>query len=245
MGAQRIWGRLSRKSRLRRAAARAVLAREEQAGADGLVMPGTAPATAAAQAGAQTKAAATELEAMQSLVSSLAALPPEAWDHAAPAVDSQTPARSRQRITPRQSLGLVAAAACLVVAFLVGSLTHPTLTGPSRLTAQTPHVALEPLPGTDRDARAVAYMTGGGGMRLHVRRLAPSAPGTYYELWLMSSNSDLISVTSFRVGRDGLAELTLRLPADPTRYRFLDISVQRVGSGTAISGDDVLRGAIG
>jgi hypothetical protein len=34
------------------------------------------------------------------------------------------------------------------------------------------------------------------------------------------------------------------LPDDPSHYRYLDISVQHLGGGIAISQDNVLRGAI-
>jgi hypothetical protein len=34
------------------------------------------------------------------------------------------------------------------------------------------------------------------------------------------------------------------LPDNPSHYRFLDVSVQRVDSGAAISRDNVLRAAI-
>jgi hypothetical protein len=81
-------------------------------------------------------------------------------------------------------------------------------------------------------------------MSLLVRRLRPSPPGTYYELWLMTSDTDLVSVASFRVGSTGTADLDLALPAEPSKYEFLDISLQRVSSGATISQDNVLRGPI-
>jgi hypothetical protein len=87
-------------------------------------------------------------------------------------------------------------------------------------------------------------MPGGGHMLLDVRDLPASAPGTYYELWLMTSRTDLVSVTSFRTGASGTALLRLVLPDNPSHYRFLDVSVQRVDSGAAISRDNVLRAAI-
>jgi hypothetical protein len=39
------------------------------------------------------------------------------------------------------------------------------------------------------------------------------------------------------------ARLSLVLPADPSRYAYLDISLQSVNAGTAHSQDSVLRGA--
>jgi hypothetical protein len=87
-------------------------------------------------------------------------------------------------------------------------------------------------------------MPGGNHMVLRVRNLPRSAPGTYYELWLMTSATHLLSVTSFRVGASGTGSLQLVLPDDPSNYRYLDISVQHLGAGVSISQDNVLRGAL-
>ncbi len=65
-------------------------------------------------------------------------------------------------------------------------------------------------------------------------------PGTYYEAWLLTDTRHLAPIVAFDVDRHGHAALVLRLPQDPHHYRYLDISVQRVG-GTAHSGHSVLR----
>jgi hypothetical protein len=85
-------------------------------------------------------------------------------------------------------------------------------------------------------------MTAPEQMQLRVLRLPPSPPGTYYELWLMTSPTHLSPVVAFRIDASGQATLDLRLPDDPAHYAYLDISRQRVGAGTGISGDSVLRG---
>ena len=81
-------------------------------------------------------------------------------------------------------------------------------------------------------------------MVLRVNHLPPSPDGTYYELWLMTDARRLAPVAAFRVGQRGSTQLTLRLPDDPRRYVYLDISRQRIGAGTAHSADSVLRGRI-
>jgi hypothetical protein len=136
----------------------------------------------------------------------------------------------------------------LAAAFLVGSLTHPTLTGTRPVASGSPgsaaRVVLRPLPPASGSGLAVAYMRGSERMSLRIRRLRPSPPGTYYELWLMTSDTDLVSVASFRVSAKGTAELNLALPAQPSSYEFLDISLQRISAGATISQDNVLRGVI-
>jgi hypothetical protein len=212
-----------------------------------------------------------ELTSMRALVRTLEQLPGQAWASElgsatqptrsaaalrAAGLPSRRPAplgrptlpglERRLRIAPR--VGGPLAAAVLAIAFFVGALTHPFAgaTGRPRVLPLSgkAHVVLKPLPGTSTGGLAVAYMPGGGHMILNVRNLPPSAPGSYYELWLMTSDTDLVSVTSFRVGASGTGSLRLVLPDDPSHYRYLDISVQHLGGGIAISQDNVLRGVI-
>ncbi len=105
-------------------------------------------------------------------------------------------------------------------------------------------VVLAPLGQAAASERAVAFMPAPGQMVLRVADLPPSAPGSFYELWLMTDRRRLEPVAAFRVGDNRRAQLVLRLPDDPHRYAYLDISVQRVGAGTTHSGDSVLRGRL-
>ncbi len=94
------------------------------------------------------------------------------------------------------------------------------------------------------DASALATMLPAGQMVVTVRHLPRSAPGTYYELWLMTNLKQLAPVSSFRVAHDGSVHLDVVLPDNPHHYAYLDISLQRIGAGTAHSSVNVLRGAI-
>jgi hypothetical protein len=193
-----------------------------------------------------------ELRAMHALAQMLERIPEPAWvselgpvpEPRAAGSAAQAPRRRRQRGWLSAGAGLVAAAG-LAAAFLAGSFTHPLTGGSSSTASPVARVVLKPVPGTGSSGLAVADMLGTGGhMRLSVRQLPRLRPGTYYELWLMTSPTDLVSVASFRVGPSGSGKLNLVLPDDPAHYRYLDISVQRVGGGQAISGRSVLRGAI-
>lgn len=234
----------------RRRAAEMVL--EEWAGAD------------VERAVAEDPRLARELAGMRAIAGTLQGVPAEAWEsHLGPAPElrpaarpqagqEQSAARPFGRLPRARGMGVafrpigaVAAAACIAGAFFVGALTHPWTSSSGSGGPAVARVVLTPVTGTGTNGRAVAYMLGGGGrMRLRILHLPRSRPGTYYELWLMTSTSDLVGVSSFRVGNGGSGELNLILPADPTHYRYLDISVQRVGGGQAISPDSVLRGPI-
>jgi hypothetical protein len=63
-------------------------------------------------------------------------------------------------------------------------------------------------------------------------------------VWLMNSTRDLVAVTSFRVSSAGRARVTVILPVDPRRFRYIDVSLQRAAAGPEHSGDSVLRGRL-
>ena len=67
----------------------------------------------------------------------------------------------------------------------------------------------------------------GGRATLAVSGLAPSRRGEFYELWLLSPPGDLVSLGSFRVAAGGRATVEVPVPVDPSRYRFVDVSVER------------------
>ena len=82
----------------------------------------------------------------------------------------------------------------------------------------------------------------GGRATLAVSGLARSRAGEFYELWLLTPPGDLVSLGSFRVGAGGRAELEVPLPVDPSRYRFLDVSVEPDDGDPSHSARSILRG---
>jgi hypothetical protein len=81
-----------------------------------------------------------------------------------------------------------------------------------------------------------------GELQLSVHGLAATTTGHYYEAWLMTSTQRLISLASFQVAKRGHAQLTVHLPTAPSRYRYIDISLQSVADGAGHSQQSVLRG---
>ena len=136
-------------------------------------------------------------------------------------------------------MALVAASAALLLGAGIGIGVLIERPG----SAAGPTVVLHALTGPSA-ARATARMTSGGRMLLAVDHLPSTAPGRFYELWLMNSDRDLVSVASFRVGANGRAQLNVPLPVAAGRYHYLDISLQQATAGPAHSGDSVLRAPI-
>lgn len=189
----------------------------------------------------EDEAAAAEVNRLAPLIGCLAALPAELWERAVPLAE-RTPRRRRTRSRPvgwpsrQRLLAILAPAAAILLAavLVIGGLARPR---------PGPTVALGPLAGAPSGARATATLVGSDHVTLNVARLLPNARDGYYELWLMTSPTRLVSVARFRVPASGRLRLDLRLPAPAHAYRYFDVTLQRVGDGGAISGDSVLRAA--
>jgi hypothetical protein len=103
-------------------------------------------------------------------------------------------------------------------------------------------LALDPVEPAGGAAHGTAtILAHGGRARFVVRGLKPSANGGFYELWLMNSADDLVSLGSFRVPASGKADVTVPLPADPDGFSALDISAEPADGNPAHSASSVLR----
>jgi len=183
-----------------------------------------------------------EVEATRALTTHLGALPVAAWPATEEAADAAAAASPRPvtAAARRWSVRPVAALATLLcvaaLAFGLGALLTDGDSGRSE-----PAIVLRPLQPTSGEEATVA-MPAPGEMLFDAEGLPTLRPGQYYEIWLMSSSSRLVPVASFGVGADGRAQVRVPLPADPTSFRYFDVSRQQVGQGTGHSADSVLRG---
>jgi hypothetical protein len=167
-------------------------------------------------------------------------LPANAWQ---PIPAGPQRSAHRPRLVWRRAHRFVTAAVvgCFGLGVAAGSLLHSGT--PSPRVPSGREVTLRPLR-TSITGAAFAELGPPDQLTLRVAHLPPSPSGTYYELWLMTNLKHLAPVASFRVGRSGHAQLTLILPNTPDAYKYLDISLQRLGTGTEHSADSVLRGPL-
>jgi anti-sigma-K factor RskA len=193
------------------------------------------------------------VEILTDAIDAMAELPAEAWDGVpAPPLEpvaspAPEPARApaiarpvrRRWLTRPAAVGL--ALAGLAAGLVVGVAVAPS--GAPRAPATLAEAQLLPIDGTSPAARGVFRLAADQTARLAVSGLAPTDRGHVYELWLMDSTRDLISVATFRVSASGRADVTLPLPAAPSHFRYLDVSLQPL-DGTALhSSHSVLRGS--
>ena len=76
---------------------------------------------------------------------------------------------------------------------------------------------------------------------ISVEGLPASAPGEFYEAWLLSDTDEVVSLGGFRVDESGGGELRAELPDDPANYRYFDVSVEAADGDASHSGASVLR----
>ena len=106
-------------------------------------------------------------------------------------------------------------------------------------------VELEPLGEAPLRATGVADLDpqAGGTATVKLDGLRPSAGGDFYEVWLLGSDGELVSLGSVRVPESGSATLeNIQLPVDPERFQFLDVSREPADGDPGHSSDSVLRG---
>jgi hypothetical protein len=191
-----------------------------------------------------------EAERLRPIVTRLESLEREEWDPPeAPALvlprrpePEPEPARAprrRRRVLALRPL-VAAGLALLLLAIGVGA---GRLLGEGGGPGRGRVLALDPVEPAGGAAHGTATILGraGGRARFIVRGLKPSANGGFYELWLMNSADDLVSLGSFRVPASGKAEVTVPLPADPDGFAALDISAEPADGNPAHSASSVLR----
>jgi hypothetical protein len=75
-------------------------------------------------------------------------------------------------------------------------------------------------------------------------RLTPTRNREAYEVWLYNSPTDARSLGAQVTDRQGIFQGARSLPKDFARFKFIDVSRERVDDNQAHSGQSVLRGRI-
>jgi hypothetical protein len=192
-----------------------------------------------------------DAERLRPVVTRLESLDREEWDPPAAPALALPPAPEPRRVpqpaprrhgvlalTPRLAAGL----AVLLLAIGVGAGLRIDGRDEGGRTDRGRQVALDAVEPAGGSAHGTAtILTRDGRVRFTVRGLKPSAHGDFYELWLMNSADDLVSLGSFRVPASGRAEVTVPAPADPDGFAALDISAEPADGNPAHSARSVLR----
>jgi hypothetical protein len=106
---------------------------------------------------------------------------------------------------------------------------------------------LNPLDKGDKDTIGVAAIAKTGNKtQLAVQAKLPPRTGEKeaYEVWLYNSKDDAVSIGAQRTDAQGNYQGAGDIPVDYTKYKYIDISAEKIDRNRAHSGDSVLRGAI-
>lgn len=197
---------------------------------------------------ARDPALAAEAERLRPVVTRLESLDPAMWDPPAAPALSPLPARedAPQPRPARRRRALVlrplVAGGLAVVLLALGVGAGLLLGGDDDGAAPGRVLALDPVEPLGGDASGTATLsTQDGRATVEVRGLEPSARGDFYELWLLNSPDDLVSLGSFRVPASGAADVSVPLPGDPDDFAALDVSVEPPDGNPAHSSRSVLR----
>jgi len=190
-----------------------------------------------------------QVERLAPLVGELSELPPEAWEGLEPPPPREPLVREsagEQRRRPwagRLSIRPALVAAASVALILAGVGIGALVSGggePAVTSAST--VDLRPVSTLASSSGGTARLDGEAGeAELEFRGLPASKPSEYYELWLLNSPDELVSLGSFRVPASGEARVQVPMPVDPQLFRYVDVSVERLDEGPGHSGLSVLR----
>ena len=185
-------------------------------------------------------------QSLDDLARRLEQLPPEAWDRPDPPPPpwpaEERPARRRGLLL--RPVAAVAASVALLAAGVAGGLLLSSGEDDADAPAGT-KVALGPVDGRGAGAAGQVSLgrgAGGGTADVRVTGLKASDAGSFYELWLIGDEGELVSLGSFRVPSSGVAELSVPLPVDPERFRFVDVSREPDDGDPSHSKISVLRG---
>jgi anti-sigma-K factor RskA len=124
----------------------------------------------------------------------------------------------------------VAAAAALAIVLFTGGGSDPDTTIALRALAGTPGRASLTLAGAE------AQLRGSG--------LPPSGAHDYYEAWLADARGRMVSMGTFRVGRDGHLDVHMAVAVDVSRYTLVDVSLEPDDGDPGHSDRSVLRATL-
>jgi hypothetical protein len=106
-------------------------------------------------------------------------------------------------------------------------------------------ITLEAAPGApqETDGTAAIAEIPGGALALYVTgTVEPTGTDEGYEVWLYNSRDDALSVGAQRAGADGTFEGQAPLPPEYKRFKYVDVSREKLDTNTEHSGRSVLRG---
>jgi anti-sigma-K factor RskA len=188
-----------------------------------------------------------EVERLRATAGRLGELDLPSWRPSAPpaldddrAVTLRPPAPPRARRRPSWRV-LVPAGGALAAALVALALVLGSGGGGDGGGAPATTLTLHALAGVPGEARLTIS---GDRAELRGQGMPPSGPHDYYEAWLADARGRMVSMGTFRVGRDGSVDAHMPVAVDVRRYRLVDVSLEPDDGNPAHSARSVMRATI-
>jgi len=181
---------------------------------------------------------------------------PDKADKDAAAPRKSSPAVAGDVVRRRRILGAAAAIALIAVVVLLwpvgllrGSSDDKSAAKPKQAATQTRilgQLVLKPVGAAGSKTAGLAVIAQRGNQRQLIvqAQLPPTQNKQAYEVWLYNSQSDAKSMGAQVTDKQGTLQGAATLPADFSKYKFIDVSLEAVDRNAKHSGKSVLRGAL-
>lgn len=158
--------------------------------------------------------------------------------------DAERAVRNRRIFAAVGALLLVGAVVIGILA-LTGTFDSDVREARAPTTRVVGQLLLNPLQeGSENQGIAVVAQRGDDRSLIVQARLKPTQRDQAYEVWLYNNDKDAVSLGAQVTDRNGNYQGAGRLPAPLDRYKYIDVSLERLDRNTAHSGNSVLRGEI-
>ncbi|HEX8745264.1 MAG TPA: anti-sigma factor [Thermoleophilaceae bacterium] len=129
-----------------------------------------------------------------------------------------------------------------VLALVIDTEVHKARAPTTKVVGQ---LLLESLQGGNQNQGIAVIAQRGDDKSLIVQaRLKPTGKEEAYEVWLYNSDKDAVSLGAQVTDENGNYQGAGRLPAPLEKYKYIDVSLEKLDRNTAHSGNSVLRGEI-
>ena len=156
--------------------------------------------------------------------------------------DARRAVRNRRLAAIIGSLLILGAIVTVLLVLLIDTKVTEARAPTTRVVGQ---LLLNPTQGGSKDQGIAIVAQRGDDRSLIVQaRLTPTQKDQAYEVWLYNDDKDAVSLGAQVTDKDGNYQGAGRLPAPLERYKYIDVSLEKLDRNTAHSGNSVLRGEI-
>jgi anti-sigma-K factor RskA len=156
--------------------------------------------------------------------------------------EAERAVRNRRIAAVVGALLILGAIVTVLLVVLIDTTVREARAPTTRVVGQ---LLLNPLErGGDNQGIAIVAQRGDDRSLIVQARLEPNRKEEAYEVWLYNSDKDAVSLGAQVTDKDGNYQGAGRLPAPLNRYKYIDVSLEKIDRNPAHSGNSILRGEV-